>query len=428
MGYITLDESWMDSFGRTYYRASTFSGKTYLIYHNDSNIPMKLNSIGFRVATGLGSFYQGASVDGNGMPITVAAPNADAITVSDQISATRGYPGFTDSTPNYGLGFNNVVVPAGGTYNISLTFSGSGSCFCVWFGTTANHAEYVTLNESPASVTATWNAWPGETKWAATDAWQQSVTSTINIGATPVGPFFAQLTGSHTTGGWLDSSDNPPSPIYADTSYHLKWIKNKSTLYINLNGGTSTVWGSHTQEYNTTLDVPDPTGPLITATFNGNGGQSSTPYSQINRPFREWTFSDNFHGQFANKVYTYGPEDGVTDTITANYNKATFTFPSASRDQYLFAGWATTPGGNPLYQPESTIDLEADAIFYAVWVTSPIWERKNGQWVRHLPSSATPANVNLIYKRQGGSWSKSAKIYIRQNGQWIQLKGDTTQR
>lgn len=169
-------------------------------------------------------------------------------------------------------------------------------------------------------------------------------------------------------------------------------------------------------------------GDLVTATFNNNfsgGGQSQ---QQDYRPFKSWALDAGSKGTLSGASYTFSDTAGANDYVRAQYNPITITFPSPTRSQYLLAGWATSSTGGAVYSPGQQITIYDNTTFYAVWVTSPIWERKNGQWVRHLPSSATPDNVNLIYKRQGGSWSKSAKIYIRQNGQWIQLKGDTTQR
>ena len=57
------------------------------------------------------------------------------------------------------------------------------------------------------------------------------------------------------------------------------------------------------------------------------------------KTFTGWTKSDPFYGIIQNKIYTYGAEDGVTSTLTANYTNNSITLPEVEREGYTFVGW-----------------------------------------------------------------------------------------
>ena len=94
----------------------------------------------------------------------------------------------------------------------------------------------------------------------------------------------------------LTTTKNEDKNIYADFTI------NSSTLTVNPNEGTwsgSTSTQNFTQNYNTTKTIVDPT---------------RTGYI-----FAGWTLSSGANGTFSNGVYTFGPQNGVTDTLTANW-------------------------------------------------------------------------------------------------------------
>lgn len=422
MGYM---EFLQDNPGKGYYHTPSYDGQNFLVYHNTSSIPMKLGSIGIRAATGSGTFTAGQRVSGNGAPITLTATGAAPVTISEVITPTKGYPNFTDPSPNYTIVFNNVIVPANSSYTIALNLSG-GSCFCVWFGTSDNPTANISIGESPAVATVTWNALPGETKWREEDAWTAAVTNEITIGDTAAGkgPWFVKLRGYHFDKGWIDDNGNTPSIIYGNIAYHIDWTINTSTINIDLNGGSSSVYGEHTQNFDTQLEIPIPTGPLVTVNFNGNGGLSNLPTTQLNRPFDHWDKNDDFHGVLENNIYTFGEYDKVTDNIKAQYQNAIFTFPTATKDQYLLYGWCdNTKGDGTIYQPGDTVGLDSDKTYYALWVTAPIWEHNGQVWRKHLPSTTTRLNVDCVWRYDGNRWIKDRPIYKHTGQKWEQLKG-----
>lgn len=91
---------------------------------------------------------------------------------------------------------------------------------------------------------------------------------------------------------------------------YAQWTINKSTLTVNPNGGTwngSTASQSFTQNYNTTLSIPNPS-DRVGYTFNG------------------WTKSSTFTaGTLSGTTFTFGATKNGTGTLTANWDIHTST-------------------------------------------------------------------------------------------------------
>ncbi len=185
---------------------------------------------------------------------------------------------------------------------------------------------------------------------------------------------------------------------------YAKWSINKSSITINPNGGSIEVTPSgetaeniststkYTEKYNTTLAIANPTKANstntseYTVTYNYNyTGTTNTSDTATNTIVKSYTFvgwekSDKFYGTFLENTYTFGPENNVTSTITANYESkevsnttTSVILPNPTRAGYTFAGWykdeACTEAkrvGNAeeSYTPTGNITL------YAKWNTS----------------------------------------------------------
>ena len=59
---------------------------------------------------------------------------------------------------------------------------------------------------------------------------------------------------------------------------------------------------------------------------------------------------------------------GEFNPLKGKYGEAWY-LPSYSpvKDEYVFKGWATSPGGNPEYQPDDVYTIYGNATLYAVW-------------------------------------------------------------
>ena len=100
-------------------------------------------------------------------------------------------------------------------------------------------------------------------------------------------------------------------------------------------------------------------------------------------------------------------------------NPSAGTLPTATKDGYIFAGWFDGNGNRYI----STSTVTGNLVLYAKWVTSPLWIKTARGWERFLPPGTTVENIDYVWKFTGGKWQKIQPVYIRSNGQWIQLKG-----
>ena len=173
----------------------------------------------------------------------------------------------------------------------------------------------------------------------------------------------------------------------ADTTYYAVWKVHSSTLAINLNDTEAdrATWNntderSFTQDYTSTKEIPDPV---------------RTGYV-----FKGWTQTGS-NGTFnaETKTYTFGKTDGVTDTLTANWDPAKYaivyhynvsgdtrtesqevTYNEAvtlqgaifTRTGYTLAGWATASDATaPDYELSAAYTdayrVAHNTDLYAVW-------------------------------------------------------------
>lgn len=238
-------------------------------------------------------------------------------------------------------------------------------------------------------------------------------SKTINITAAPT------KTG-YTFDGWYDSASGgnkvtsltiaPKTTAYSKTLY-AHWTKNQSTLNVNPNGGkwkNSTATQSFTKEYNKTLNIPVPTIPNYTATFDGNGGTADTVRKKTNKAFSSWTKSSTFYGTLpsttAATTYTFGATNNVTSTITANWSgNYNITLPGATKTGYDLLGWSTSSSATKPdtgYTPGATVTVSANKTLYAVWKlkTYTITYNANGGTGTMEPGIKTYSDTYTIKK------------------------------
>ena len=132
-----------------------------------------------------------------------------------------------------------------------------------------------------------------------------------------------------------------------------------SSLVINPNGGVynnSQDSVSIDGNYNDSLTIQTPVksktveNEQYNISFESNNGirYDSITYKitkTTTYTFKDWIKSNNFKGPLNGSIYTFGNTRGITDTLTATYNKETTTeksqlfLPQPSKKNYRFDGW-----------------------------------------------------------------------------------------
>ncbi len=139
--------------------------------------------------------------------------------------------------------------------------------------------------------------------------------------------------------------------------------------------------------------------------FSGCPGTAVVSYAGTRREFREIVIgSDN--DILTEKglrcvseiIFDGCGGENVPETVRKTYGEPCLLPQSEpKRDTYAFAGWATEPAGEPVYQPGDAYRAELDVTLYAVWMpiraTFAEWEKTDGGTVctvrlQHIPVGA----------------------------------------
>lgn len=180
---------------------------------------------------------------------------------------------------------------------------------------------------------------------------------------------------------------------------YAQWDINQSTLTVNPNGGT---WGgktssqSFTQNYNTTLTIPNPTVSNYTITFNANEGACATSSLTTNKAFSSWTKSSGFNaGSLSGTTFTFGTANGGTGTLTASWSGShSITLPTPSRIGYTFEGW---------YKESSLTNKAGDAgASYTATATTTLYAK----W-KPIPYKQI---VQVRYQNVDGTWGDYSNV------------------
>lgn len=151
--------------------------------------------------------------------------------------------------------------------------------------------------------------------------------------------------------GWYDSPSGGNKVGEANGKYtatksitlYAHWKRNSYTLTIKPNGGTwngKTDNTSITQEFNSTLTIPNPTPPNdYTITFKPQNNTNDIVLS-ADRVFSGW--SNDGPGVLNGTTYTFKAGNG---TLTANYTTNSISLPSVSTTGFTFLGWYDSASG-----------------------------------------------------------------------------------
>lgn len=286
--------------------------------------------------------------------------------------------------PLYGEYGNRVQIPYTKPTKTGYTFLG----WATYVGGNASYqpGEYYTLYGN-STLYAVWKSSGGTTQYYLNFNLQGG-SGTFNTlygvyGERLFIPSSSPTKNGYTFQGWSTSSTG--SPQYQPGDYYT--IYSNTILYA--------IWGESTQ--------------YCTITFNANGGSGApskqqkiigeTTYIPYTKPTRSgYTFQGWSTSSWATSAdyqpgSTYTPYGNMTfyavwkqeedrytisfdlqggsgefNPLKGKYGEA-WHLPSYSpvKDGYVFKGWATSPDGNPEYQPDDVYTIYGNATLYAVW-------------------------------------------------------------
>lgn len=286
--------------------------------------------------------------------------------------------------PLYGEYGNRVQIPYTKPTKTGYTFLG----WATYVGGNASYqpGEYYTLYGN-STLYAVWKSSGGTTQYYLNFNLQGG-SGTFNTlygvyGERLFIPSSSPTKNGYTFQGWSTSSTG--SPQYQPGDYYT--IYSNTILYA--------IWGESTQ--------------YCTITFNANGGSGApskqqkiigeTTYIPYTKPTRSgYTFQGWSTSSWATSAdyqpgSTYTPYGNMTfyavwkqeedrytisfdlqggsgefNPLKGKYGEAWYLPNRAPyKSSYIFKGWATSPDGNPEYQPDDVYTIYGNATLYAVW-------------------------------------------------------------
>ena len=246
---------------------------------------------------------------------------------------------------------------------------------------------------------------------------------------------------NYTFKGWsLDKTANKGIAagttvfINKNTTYYATWVLNTSTLTIDPNGG-SLNGDPNPHNYTKTSGekqyVNAATGNTYTVKFDGNGGSASSASIRGTQSFDGWKYvaGDPGAGTWDGKnKFTFGSNAGGTGTLYAQFSNPKAKFPYATRDGYIFLGWAeNTYATEAKYQANITYEFFENKTLYAVWGrTGPLTVNPtiNGTWrgTSNTTIISGMPNENAIIEDPEG---KTITIHCEGNGGNVYMEDAT---
>ena len=246
---------------------------------------------------------------------------------------------------------------------------------------------------------------------------------------------------NYTFKGWsLDKTANKGIAagttvfINKNTTYYATWALNISTLTIDPNGGTLN-GDPNPHNYTKTSGekqyVDAATGNTYTVKFDGNGGSASSASIRGTQSFDGWKYvaGDPDAGTWDGKnKFTFGSNAGGTGTLYAQFSNPKAKFPYATRDGYVFLGWADSSfATDAKYQGNTTYEFFENKTVYAVWGrTGPLTVNPtiNGTWrgTSNTTIISGMPNENAIIEDPEG---KTITIHCEGNGGNVYMEDAT---
>ena len=181
---------------------------------------------------------------------------------------------------------------------------------------------------------------------------------------------------------------NSIDKIYSDLELNPRFDTTVFDLTVEPNGGTwngSTANKVYTEDYGTTMTIPNPTAtPKYTITYNANsqGATYTASPTSVSRPFTNWTKTGS--GTLSGTTFTFGNGNTV---LTANYNTTSnsFTLPTITKAGYA-CSWAEGSTSGTKYAGGTSREISANTTYYAV---------------------CTVESYKLTVNPNGGTWNSS---------------------
>ena len=353
-----------------------------------------LNSIVLCLGTGKGHFFAGTNLYGSGnkiedVSLKLSGSVSESVYITNSVSAnSSGYPDTStsgDPWNYYTFKFNNVTLSANTTYSVQIktptTSSGStGLVLCLnnRRGDSINYTEY------QDTFTVTYNANGGSNPPS-----KQTGTLPITLSSSEPSRTNCEFDSWNTKSDGSGDSYKSGS-IYnksADVTLYAIW---KYLITYNGNGGqynnqTSIADGyiKHGQSYKVKQydfyvkpsdpdDEPDET--IKNYRINNKSTGDMIDFNDTVTIKQVTTF----YAQYSTKQFTVEFQDGWSgkvlkaQVVAAGENATPPSNPT--RLGYTFTGWL----GN--YK-----NVRSDSVVKACWGSSPVWVRKNNEWVSYQP-------------------------------------------
>ena len=286
--------------------------------------------------------------------------------------------------PLYGEYGNRVQIPYTKPTKTGYTFLG----WATYSGGSVSYqpGEYYTLYGN-STLYAVWQSSGGTTQYYLNFNLQGG-SGTFNTlygvyGERLFIPSSSPTKNGYTFQGWSTSSTGSPQyqpgdyyTIYSNTILYAIWGESTQycTITFNANGGTGAP-ASHQKVIGESTYIPyaKPTRngytflgwstSKYTSTADYQPGQAYTPYGDM-------TFYAVWEQEEDRYTISFDLQGGSGEfnPLKGKYGEAWYLPNRAPyKSGYIFKGWATSPDGNPEYQPDDVYTIYGNATLYAVW-------------------------------------------------------------
>lgn len=147
---------------------------------------------------------------------------------------------------------------------------------------------------------------------------------------------------------------------------------NGLTYYVNVNG---------TRVFTDSPPHESDAGYLGWSTLINIGAAGGTRTLTVTDPFGTYTVNANYLPVYYDVTYNAnGGRNAPADQEKAHGTPLILSYTKPIREGYTFRGWATSPGGQPVYIAGSSYGIDADVTLYAVWelITHNVFYNANG--------------------------------------------------
>jgi len=213
----------------------------------------------------------------------------------------------------------------------------------------------------------------------------------------------------------------------SDVSVTARWTANTYTVSLSQEEATTKGTASVAATYDKLMPSITPPARTYTVTYDANSGTSSKSSDTSTYTFagyftKEKGEGDRYYTSEPSSYQNWNMDSGAT--LYADWSGGGITLPSATRTDYLFAGWSTdAEGTNLVGTAGDTYYPKADMELYAVW-------QQDNSLVHLDDRGATSTNhtkeVQMILQKMGPSIIVPEKTGYTFMGYYTGLRGTGT--